>query len=237
MPISYETLIEPGQIAGLNDTRVVASQQWNGTTWELHNHEHGWILVTGPDDARAIAYAIHADGDRALRQAAANAIIAAARTHTRWDDYNQAAVAASADGASWALAWVQAGEPGISRHDDGDSAHLALASRLEEMAAGPVYTGSNMEDEIARAQLLRAAAVIRADVATAQLGDVVRHWRPHLQESRQTAGIGRKLQISRRFLYRVLEGAEWRRRWSCRRDEDKVREVPMTVTGEDGVSE
>jgi hypothetical protein len=43
------------------------------------------------------------------------------------------------------------------------------------MADGPVHTGSNMDDNIARAFLRRDAADTRAMVARAALGDTVRN--------------------------------------------------------------
>jgi hypothetical protein len=110
------------------------------------------------------------------------------------------------------VAWISSGEPGFSGHEEWDAAHLALAGRLDAMADGPVHTGSNMDDDIARAFLRREAAEIRAVVARAALGGTVRNWQGHLQDGRRVSSLARLLGVERKFLYRVFDGSEWRRR-------------------------
>jgi hypothetical protein len=202
---------DPAAIDGLDDARVVKSLEWAGAVYELRNHVDGWIVVTWSEEPTAAVYSLLEEAELALGLAPVEVILAAAQTSVRWNGDIEAGVACSADGTLWAMAWIRNGVPGFTKHDGWDSAHLALADELDLMADGPVYTGSNLEDEIARAHLRRAAAEVRTAVATAQLGDVMRKWQPHLQEGRLVARIARHLGVDRKFLYRVFAGQEWRR--------------------------
>jgi hypothetical protein len=49
-------------------------------------------------------------------------------------------------------------------------------------------------------------------VARAALGDTVRNWQGHLQDERRVSSLARLLGVERKFLYRVFDGSEWRRR-------------------------
>jgi hypothetical protein len=203
---------DPAAIDGLDDAQVVKSLQWDGVVYELRNHVDGWIVVIRSDEPAAAVYSLLEEAELALGLAAAEVILAAAQTSVRWNGDTEAGVASSADGTRWAMASIRNGVPRFTEHDGWDSAHLALADELDLMADGPVYTGSNLEDEIAQAHLRRAAAEVRTAVATAQLGDAMRKWQPHLQQGRLVARIARHLGVERKFLYRVFAGQEWRRR-------------------------
>ncbi|MFB7674093.1 hypothetical protein ACFC26_22040 [Kitasatospora purpeofusca] len=212
MPLDYETVMDPAAITGLDSARVVKSLEWDGITYELRNHLEGWIFVTWSEKPTAVVHPYGTDGEHALRLAVARTILGAAKTRIRWNAHNQAGVASNSAGTCWATAWIKAGEPCHSEHDDWDSAHSALADRLDELAAGPVRTGSSLEDEIAQAHLYRAAADVRAAVARARLGDVMREAQIYLQEGRRVAAVAKNLGVERKFLYRVFAGEEWRRR-------------------------
>ncbi|MFJ2745405.1 hypothetical protein ACIO3O_37745 [Streptomyces sp. NPDC087440] len=212
MPIADAQVLDPNKITDLDDTRVVESLKWNGVTFELRDHVDDWLAITWSEPPVATAHPLMAEGRFSLHLAVAEAILEAATTRILWNDHNQAGVAVNNDGSCWTAAWIQAGQPHYSEHDDWNAAHLALADRLDEMAQSPVYTGSNIEDEIAQAHLHRAAADIRSAVALAKLGDVVRDAQPHLQKGRQVTAIAKNLGVERKFLYRVFAGEEWRRR-------------------------
>lgn len=220
MPLAKAPPQDPASVDGLDDARIVKSLEWDGVVYELRNHPDGWIVITWSDKPTAAVYSLQYEADLALRLAAVEVILAAAQTSVRWNGDIQAGVACSADGTRWALAWIRNGVPGFTEQDGWDGAHLALADELDVIAAGPVYTGSNLEDEIAQAHLCRSAAEIRAAVATAQLGDVMRKWQEHLQEGRLVARIARHLGVQRKFLYRVFAGQEWRRRGKARSAKD-----------------
>lgn len=212
MPLTKAPLLDPAAIDGLDDARVVKSLEWGGVVYELRNHVDGWIVVTRSEAPAAAVYSLLEEAELALGLAAAEVILATAQTSARWNGDIEAGVACSPDGTRWALAWICNGVPGFTERDGWDSAHLALADKLDVMADGPIYTGSNLEDEIAQAHLRRAAAEVRTQVATAQLGDAMRKWQAHLQEGRLVARIARHLGVERKFLYRVFAGHEWRRR-------------------------
>ncbi|MEU5298644.1 hypothetical protein [Streptomyces umbrinus] len=212
MPLDFDTTYRPDEIADLDDAKVVTSIQWDGVVYELRNHLDGWVFLTWSKTPTATVHPLMTEGEHALHLAVAETVLEAATTRIQWDNHNQAAVAASSDGTRWATTWIQAGHPHHSEHEDWDSAHLTLADRLDEMAEGPVYTGNNIEDEIAKAHLHRAAADIRSAVALAKLGDVMRDAQPHLQKERQVTAIASRLGVERKFLYRVFTGEEWRRR-------------------------
>jgi hypothetical protein len=210
MPLTKAPPQDPATIDGLDEARVEESLEWNGVVYELRNHVAGWIVVTRSEHPAAAVYIMIDEAVMALRLAVAEVVLAAAQTSVRWNGDIQAGVACSPDGARWALAWICSGRPGFTEHDDWESAHLALADRLDTM--GPIYTGSNLEDEITRAHLHRAAAEVRTAVATAQLGDVMRKWQVHIQAGRLVTRIASCLGVERKFLYRVFAGQEWRRR-------------------------
>ncbi|MFI5753179.1 hypothetical protein ACIBBE_46970 [Streptomyces sp. NPDC051644] len=212
MPIADAQVLDLSEISDLDQTRVVESLEWDGVTYELRDHVNDWIVVTWSKTPTATAHPLMTEGGLALHLAVAEVILGEAKTRVRWNEHNQAGVAASSDGARWATTWIQAGRPHYSEHDDWDAAHLALADRLDEMSEGPVYAGSNIEDEIARAYLHRAAADIRSAVAVAKLGAVMRDAQPFLQKERQVTAIANHLGVERKFLYRVFAGEEWRRR-------------------------
>ncbi|MFE5842119.1 hypothetical protein ACFQ7N_10775 [Streptomyces niveus] len=212
MPLDFDTTYRPDEIVDLDDAEVVTFCQWDGVAYELRNHLDGWVFVSWSKVPTATVHPLMAEGEHALRLAVAESVLGAATTHVRWDDHNRAGVAADSAGTGWAATWIQAGHPHHSEHKDWDSAHREIAERIDEIAEGPVYTGTSVEDEIAKAYLHRAAADIRSAAARAKLGDVMRNAQPHLQKERQVTSIASRLGINRKFLYRVFAGKEWRRR-------------------------
>lgn len=204
--------VDPGTVEGLAEAKVTRALSWDGVSYELRNHLDGWFVVTWSERPAAAAYAVYSEAETALRRTVADAILAAAVTCVQWNEGIRAGVTPSMDGTRWAAAWIHAGEAGHSEHDDWDAAHLALAGQLDTMAWSALHTGTNMEDQIARAYLKRAAADTRSAVAVAELGDVMRTWQGHLQDGRRVTEMAQRLGVERPFLYRVFAGREWHRR-------------------------
>ncbi len=176
---------------------------------ELRNHIDGWLLVIRSATPTATIYSSHVDGEYAFGRVIVNTLLSTSGTRVGWNDQNQAGVTRNSNGTRWAIAWLQAGRPQFHDFNDWHSAHTALADTLEAMAKQPVYTGSNMEDEILQAYLRLAASNVRATVDRAHLGDVLRQWQSHIQADRRVAAIAKRLNVERKFLYRVFDGTEW----------------------------
>lgn len=209
MSLDFETVYQPDQIPDLEDAKVVTSYEWEGVTYELRNHIDGWLLVIRSATPTATIYPSHVDGEYAFGCVIVNALLSTAGTQVGWNEQNQAGVTRNSNGTRWATAWLQAGRPQFRDFNDWHSAHTALADTLEAMAKQPVYTGSNMEDEILQAYLHLAASNVRATVDRAHLGDVLRQWQSHIQAARRVADIAKRVDVERKFLYRVFDGTEW----------------------------
>jgi DNA-binding phage protein len=63
--------------------------------------------------------------------------------------------------------------------------------------------------DVAAAHLRYRAALARADVARAILGDVLRRNETEIRNSRNVSSVARGIGVSREFLHRVLNRAEW----------------------------
>lgn len=187
------------------------TQEWEGVTYEVRNHIAGCIAVTRSAEPTAVLYPVALEAEYAYNRAPAEAVFGTAGTTAGWDDNNRAAVAAGQDGTRWAAAWFNNGVPGFAEHDTWDGALLTMARQLDAMADGHVLTGDNITARIASAHLRRSANRVRDLVLTAELGDAVRAGKAWMQEERMVSQIASGLGVNRRFVYRVFEGAEWRR--------------------------
>jgi DNA-binding NtrC family response regulator len=215
MALSYDTVYQLDQIPDLEDAKVLASYEWEGVAYELRNHIDGWLLVVRSASSTATLYPTHVDGEFAFGRVIVDALLSSAGTRVGWNEQNRAGVTRDRQGTRWAVAWLQAGHPHFRDFDNWHSAHTALADTLEAMAAQPVYTGSNMEDEILQAYLRLAASNMRATVDRAHLGDTLREWQSHIQSDRRVADFAKQLDVERKFLYRVFNGTEWCPRYTA----------------------
>ncbi|MFJ8158373.1 hypothetical protein [Streptomyces sp. NPDC094468] len=209
MPLSFETVYQLDEVPALEDAKVSRSHKWEGVTYELLNHIDGWLLVIRSASSTATPYPSLGDGEYAFGRVIVNAVLDTASTRVDWNDQNQAGVACDSTGTQWAVGWLQAGRPCFQVFSDWHTAHTALASTLEAMANQPVYTGSNMEDEILQAYLHLSASNVRALVDRARLGDTLRLWQPHIQADRRVRELAQRLDVERKFLYRVFDNTEW----------------------------
>lgn len=206
-------------------------QQWGDLTFELRNHIEGWITVirgsqttdTGhpllltdgwispprESGATAVLHPRLEEAEIALGRALADAVTVTACTTKSWDDNNRIAVAQEPGTARWTAAWLHNGVPGFTEHDSWKAAQTDAARQLDAMADSFILTGDTYTAAIASAHLRRRANQVRAQVLTADLGNVIRSHKEDMQNERRVTKIANGLGVQRPFLYRVFKGTEW----------------------------
>ncbi|MFE7485758.1 hypothetical protein [Streptomyces sp. NPDC057552] len=204
---------------------------WGDLTFELRNHIEGWITVirgsqtadTGhplllaggwispprESGATAVLHPRLEEAEVALGRALADAVTVTACTTKSWDDNNRIAVAQEAGTARWMAAWLHNGVPGFTEHDSWKAAQTDAARQLDAMADSFILTGDTYTAAIASAHLRRCANQVRAQVFTADLGNVIRSHKEEMQNERRVTTIANGLGVQRPFLYRVFKGTEW----------------------------
>ncbi|WP_127452783.1 hypothetical protein [Streptomyces sp. B29(2018)] len=209
MSLDFDRVYQLDHVPDLEEAKVATSYEWEGVTYELRNHIDGWLLAVRSASPSATIYPRRVDAEYAFGRVIVDVLLSTAGTRVGWNEQNLAGVTCDSNGTRWAVAWLQAGRPYFRDVDDWHSAHTTLADTLDAMAKQPVYTGSNMEDEILQAYLRLAASSTRATIDRAHLGDALREWRPQIQADRRVADIAKHLDVDRKFLYRVFDGTEW----------------------------
>ncbi|WP_127453110.1 hypothetical protein [Streptomyces sp. B29(2018)] len=206
-------------------------RHWGDLTFELRNHIEGWItvirgsqtadtghplLLTGgwisPPRESGATVVLHPrleEAEVALGRALADAVTVTACTTKSWDDNNRIAVAQEAGTARWTAAWLHNGVPGFTEHDSWKAAQTDAARQLDAMADSFILTGDTYTAAIASAHLRRCANQVRAQVLTADLGNVIRSHKEEMQNERRVTKIANGLGVQRPFLYRVFNGTEW----------------------------
>ncbi|MFF2378364.1 hypothetical protein ACFVUW_28640 [Streptomyces xiamenensis] len=205
MPVPFDQVMPAGDVPGLEDVplwrgtrRRPFQAQWGGVTYEVRNHDDGYIAVSRTAEPTAVNYPLALEAEYAFHRALAETVFA------------DAAAGREPGGERWAAAWISNGVPGFSEHDTWNEAHRAAARQLDEMAGGLVLTGDTLTAQIASAHLRRCANQVRDTLLTAELGEVVRLGKGWMQEERMVTQIAHGLEVNRRFVYRVFEGTEWR---------------------------
>lgn len=217
MPVPFDQVLPAGDIPGLEDvplwrdTRLQPFQaKWGGFTYEVRNHDDGYIAVNRTTEPTAVNYPLAQEAEYAFHRALADTVFATATVSRGWDTRNRAAASPEPGGERWAAAWISNGAPGFSEHGTWNEAHRAAARKLDEMADGFVMTGDTLTAQIASAHLRRCANQVRDVVLTAELGEAVRLGKAWMREERMVTQIADGLDVNRRFVYRVFKGTEWR---------------------------